>query len=121
MQRKRTPRRLTYSVAFRAFDDIESAQTDVQGMLDLLSLLNDVTAFDKEGAESLPYTLERHLNADYAALKAAIGKARETILKPLHAQRAYDAPDVPEEAQAAAEGSSPVALVVDNEGGDHAA
>lgn len=39
-------------------------------------------------------------------------------LTPLHAQRAYDAP---EEAQLAAGGSSVVAPVVDNEGGDLAA
>ncbi len=112
---KRT-RRLTYTAASRAFDDMESAQNDIEGMIDLLTLLNDETAFGK--VASLPYTLERHFKADCDALKVAIGKAREVILKPLHAQRAYDAP---EEAQTAAEGSSVVALVVNNDGGDHAA
>ncbi|WP_428674647.1 hypothetical protein [Reyranella sp.] len=72
------PRRLTHSAAFRAFDDIESAQIDVQGAIELFTLLLDHGAFDK--VDSTPHALERLLTADYRALEQAIAKARKMIL-----------------------------------------
>jgi hypothetical protein len=96
---------------------MEDARDDLDGTLAVLSSLVD---HNIENAADHIVAMERYLKADLASLSAAIGEARESILTPLHARRAYDAPDVPEEAQAAAERSSPVALVVDN-GGDHAA
>lgn len=115
MPRKSAPQRLTHSAASRAFDDMESAHSDLEGTLGIFTKLIDCGRGDDI---DVAVTIERHLKADIAAVEAAIGKAREVILKPLHALSAYDAPG-PEEMPAGA--SAPVALVVDNGGGDNAA
>ena len=67
MKRKpTTPRRLSYTAAFRAFDAIENAQTDLDGTFAVFSRLLDHT--DKE-AEGFMFTMERHLTHLAASLR----------------------------------------------------
>jgi len=83
MKRKSTsPKRLSYTAAFRAFDAIENAQTDLDGTFAVFSRLLDHTDAHADG---FMFTMERHLKTDIVGLKTAIDRARDVILKPLQA------------------------------------
>ena len=72
--RKPSPKRLSYTAAFRAFDAIEDAETDLDGTMAVFSRLLDHVS--DEDAEKYQFTMERHLRTDVGALRDAVAKAR---------------------------------------------
>jgi hypothetical protein len=75
-----TPKSLDHQEAFKHFDALEDARSDLDSTLAIMSRLVDAGCqFD------VVVTLDRHLKSDLAALNVACDGAREAILSPLNA------------------------------------
>jgi hypothetical protein len=67
-----------HSRAFELMDAVEQAKTDLEGTMQIMSLLIDA---DREYEDGVPATIERWLQADMGALDRAFDAAWEGIVR----------------------------------------
>ena len=67
-----------HSRVFSLMDAVSQAKTDLEGTVQVMSLIIDA---DKEYEEGVPATLERWIKADMSALDRAFGDAWDGILR----------------------------------------